>query len=62
MKQALTQEVAMAIQKGDLDYARLLADMDFVRTNHCDPVRSKVMTKNQIEGHNFLIRKLRNPV
>ena len=59
MKHSLTYEVAQAIRRGERDYAQILHDMELVCAENNLPERPYVLTANQVEARNFIIRKLR---
>ena len=62
MKHSLTPEVAMAIQKGERDYAHLLYDMELVREPKTGIVTIDNLSDNQRHGYENLERRLRDAV
>jgi len=59
MKRLITQEVAQAIHRGEINYAETLQDMELVRTSDNVSMRPYALSANQIEARNFIIRRLR---
>ena len=62
MGQQITPEIAMAIQKGERDYANLLSDMDLVRPLKTGAVHVNNLNANQKLGYDNLERRLRGAV
>lgn len=61
MKHAITPEVAMAIQKNEVNYAQILADMDITRCSEETLVRQKDICVGDMKVPDFVERLLRNP-
>jgi hypothetical protein len=55
-KEIITVEVAQAIQKGEIEYALLLHDMDLIKP------KPRAPTKNEIQGQRFIEMKLRDTI
>jgi len=59
MKHLLTNEIAMAIQKGERDYAQLLRDIEIEQAPKITTVHVDNLNKNQKQGYANLERRLR---
>lgn len=60
MKRSLTPEIAMAIQKGEVNYAHLLCEFESVRASDNVAVHVDNLNKNQKLGYENLVRRLRD--
>jgi len=60
MKHLLTPEIAMALQKGECDYAHLLCDMEIEQAPKIAIVTVANLSDNQKLGYDNLERRLRN--
>ena len=60
MEHQITPEIAMAIQKGERDYAYLLSGMELVRPAKDDFVHVDNLSANQKLGYDNLERRLRD--
>lgn len=61
MNHPLTQEVAQAIRRGEVDYAETLHDMGLVRVVETSPVHVDRLNDNQQLGYENYERKIRCP-
>jgi len=59
MEYKITQEVHQAILRGERDFAATLQDMGLVRASDSVTVRPDALSTNEIQGRDFLIRRLR---
>ncbi len=60
MKHSITPEIAMAIQKGERDYAHLLCDMELVGVPETTALTVNKLSANQMHGYDNLVRRLRD--
>lgn len=60
MKHLITPEIAMAIRKGERDYAHLLCDMEIEQAPKMTAVTVDNLNENQKRGYDNLVRRLRN--
>lgn len=62
MERPIQKEVAQAILRGERDYAQTLQDMDLVRATDNVPMRPNTPSTNEIQGRDFVVRRLRQTV
>jgi len=60
MKHSLTHEIAMAIRKGEHNYAQLLFDMEIEQPLKAGIVTVDNLNENQKQGYDDLVRRLRD--
>lgn len=60
MQYSITPEIAMAIQKGELDYAHLLCEFESAHNHDNTPVSVDNLNENQKHGYDNLVRRLRD--
>jgi len=56
----ITPEVAMAIQKGERDYAHLLCDMEIEQAPKVITIPVNKFNENKKQAYDYLERELRN--